>query len=244
MSQSQEILVDDFRFNGIIQPPVAASVLEGPFASKITKTAGTPVVSSAAVATMPQGMSLTLDATNEVQVAKLYFGDVLSYLIGQLISIEFWAALSASPNAAITAFFGLCNTNNDTIASITQRCIFKFVGSSALTMDCVDGTNSVTGFAPSGQTLGTTLEKFMLEFKEGVNTVSGGLSTGGKSRIIASAEGNAQNTLRWVNQNQILSMGALADTVGLQPYAQIQKTAVAAGATLTIQRIRVKYRPY
>lgn len=235
---SLEILEDDFRFNGIVAPPVAASVLEGPWASKITKTAGSPTCSSAAGG----GMALTLDATAEIQNVCLYMGDVLSYPIAQIVQVEFWASLTASLNAAITASFGLASARNDTPTSISDYCLFQCVGNNNLVISSTDGTNTQSAVA-TGQTVAASpWQKFVMEFKTGINTVSGGLSTGGKSNIWLSAEGNAQGVLRRVASGTLFSMAA--DTGNLQLFAQIQKTAVAAGATLTIQRAKIRYRPY
>jgi hypothetical protein len=112
---TQEILVDDYRFNGISNPPALASVLAGPWASKITGTG--PTVSQVAGG----GMALAMNATSEVQNLCLYFGDILSYPISKLVSVEYWAMVSASLAAAVTASFGITNARNDAIASITQR---------------------------------------------------------------------------------------------------------------------------
>src|SRR5690348_4981212 len=165
---SQEILVDDYTFNGVQLPPVAASVLAGPFASKITKTAGAPSVSGVSGG----GIALALDATNEIQNACLYQGDVLPYSIDSLVQVDIWATLTAAINAAVSASFGLATARNDAIASIAERALFECNANNNVVLDAVDGVNSFTNQA-TGLTLAATLTKFTMSFKEGVKTLAG-----------------------------------------------------------------------
>lgn len=237
---SQEILVDDYDFKGIIAPPVAASVLAGPFASKITKTAGTPSVSGASASgSLNGGLALVLDATNEVQNACLYMGDILPYNLANLVSLDIWASLTANINAAISAAWGVASARNDAIAGITQRALFRVNGSNELLAEAADGTNSQNG-ADTGLTISTTPIRTSIAFKEGILTQSmPNLSTGGLTNLIYSAE-NGRGQLRRVCANKQFNVSA--GTGGMQLFFQLQKTAAAAGATLTIFRARVAYR--
>jgi hypothetical protein len=230
---SKEVLIDDYRFNGAMKPPAVASVLQGPWCSKITGS-GPPTVAAASGGLM----QLALEATSEVQNACFYMGDVLPYGIDELIQVDIWAKVTASLNAAVSASYGLASARNDALASIAQRVLFKCVGSNALVLDAVDGTNSLTAQA-TGVTLGTTLVKHTLEFKSGVSTGLPGQAKGGKYNILASVE-DANGNLRRVAQSAVLNMGAY--TGNLQLFAQIQKTSATAVGTLSIQRMRVKYR--
>lgn len=227
------VFKDTYVFNGIMNPPVAASVVGGPWASKITKTAGSPTVK-----TNNGFLELALDATNEVQNLCLYFGDQLPYDIDNLIQVDIWAKLSASLNAAVSAAIGVASARNDAIGSITARALFRASGNNNLILDGADGTNTQSGIA-TGLTWSTTPLRFCLSFKEGVVSVERGNSTGGKSRVGYAAE-NAQGLLRPVAPGTQFDLSAYSG--GLQLYAQIQKTAAAAAGTLSIQRAEVQYR--
>jgi len=231
---SQEILVDDYTFNGVMLPPAAASVLAGPFASKITKTAGSPSVSGVSGG----GIALALDNTNEAQNVCLYQGDVLPYSIDSLVQVDIWATLTASLAAAVSGAFGLATARNDAIDSIAERALFQFSGNNNINIDAADGVNSFTGKA-TGLTLAATMAKFTMSFKEGIQTLAGALSKGGKANTIFSME-NSRGQLRRVVPNVQVDLSNY--TGNLQLFAQIQKTANAAVGTLKIRRMRVFYR--
>ena len=235
----REVLVDDFRFPGVSNPAAVASVVDGPWSSKITKTAGTPTVAAAS-----GFMVLTLDNTAEVQNLCFYMGDVLGYPVDKLIQVDIWAKLSASIAAAVSGAFGMASARNDTLASVADVAWFRFAGSNTIVLDGRDGTNSYSGISTGGQTLSTTVKRFTLSFKEGVNTKAGALSTGGKSNVIYSMDvvgGANPGLLRRVGVTQLFDLSNY--TGNFQPFFQIQKTSNAATGTLSVQRVRISYRP-
>jgi hypothetical protein len=227
------VLCDDFRFNGLIKPAATASVVDGPWAKADTSAAGSPTVQ-----TNNGFMELALDATNEAQNLCLYFGDQLPYDIDDLVQVDIWAKITASLPAAVSAAFGLASARNDAIDSIAAQALFRLIGDNNLLVESDDGTTDKDDIA-TGLTLAATLRRFTISFKEGINSVVGGLSTGGKSNVIFSAE-NSAGLLRRVAPATRFDMSAYSS--GLQPYFQIQKTAAASLGTLSIKRVRIQYR--
>lgn len=218
-------------FNGYTLPT--------PMKSTTTQTAGTPAN------TMTSGgyIAMSLDATAEVQAARLDFGNVLSYPIDKIDSIEWWAKCSASLAAAVSLFMGVGSAASNTIGSIAQRAMFKMTGGGLITCDAVDGTNSQTGVATGLSFPSTDWTKFSLEFKQGCITIGppannvGGV--GGKYHIIFKME-NAQGKLRQVGQRTQFNMGAYSGN--LQPIFCIVKSANAATGELDIRDLVVNYR--
>lgn len=221
-----------------IHIPFNGYTLPTPMRAATTQTSGTPAVA------MTSGgfCRLSLDSTAEVQVARLSNGDVLPFDIDQLDSIEFFAKVSASLNAACSLVMGVANAGNNTIASITSRCLFKLTGGGLLTIDAVDGTHSKTGIA-TGQAMATAdWQRFTMQFKQGLVTQGppaavGGV--GGKASVLFNCE-DARGNLRAQARGTQFDMSA--ETGNLQLYFQLQKTANAATATLDIRDICVTYR--
>ena len=224
---------DVFTFNGKISPALTAAVVDGPWAKADTSVGGTPTVTTAGGL-----MVLTLDNANEAQNLCLYFGDVLSYDIDDLIQFDIWLKASAALAATVSAAFGLASARNDAIDTIAEAAIGRIIGNNTVVVETDDGTNNNDDVA-TGLTLSTTLRRFTMSFKEGINTVSGGLSTGGKSNVIFSME-NSQGLLRRIASGTRFNMENY--TGGLQPFFQLQKTAATDVATLSIKRVEVTYR--
>lgn len=229
----RELLCDDFRFNGKISPALTASVVDGPWAKADTSSAGSPTVASAG-----GFMDLTLASTSEVENLCLYFGDVLPYDIDDLVQFDVWLKITATLDAAISAAFGLASARNDDIDTLAHAALFRVIGSNSVVVESDDGVNNNDDVA-TGLSLSTTLKRFSINFKDGIQTVSGGLSTGGKSNVLFYAE-NDQQLLRPVGRGTRFNMENYSG--GLQPYFQLKKTAAAAVATLSIKRVRVMYR--
>lgn len=226
-----------YDFRGASKPPLVASRDGATFCRAITGAAP-PTVQAGSTG----GMDLTLDATNEVQNACFYMGDVLPFSIDDLIRISIVAKLSsASLNAAITGAFGLTSARNDVLASIAQCAMFRFAGGTAnsLVLDTRDGTNSQVGVA-TGEVPGPVLRTFTLDFSSAGKTVSPpGLCKGGKSDVqffLTDVKGPKKR----VGRASSFDMSAYAGN--LQLFAQIQKTAVAAGGTLTIVEADIEVR--
>ena len=229
----KDVLIYDKVFVGQTAPPVVGSPDGQEWRSKVTKTAGSPTVLGAA-----GGMVLTLDSTSEVQNLCLYHGDILSFPIDALISFDLWGYLTGSMATGVTLSAGLASARNDAIASLSQSCLFQCAGSSALVVTTKDGTHSNSAVA-TGETMPTSLYQIGFNFSEGINTQVEALSTGGKSRVHAFAN-NSRGQLRRVLANTTIDLSAYSGN--FQPFVQLQKTAVAAARTFTVQRIRIAYR--
>lgn len=233
---SKETFVKTYDFRGPLTPAAIASVDDGPWASKDTSAAGSPTIAAVSGGLM----QLTLDNTSEVQNLCLYQGDILPFVATQLEMLEVWASITASLDSHVSAAFGLAGARNDAIASITNRCLFKLSGSNTVLCETADGTNSAANKS-TGLTLSTTVRRFVVEFKQGVNSVSGGLSTGGLSNILFSMENSSGQLVR-VCESTRFDMSALTSSNNLQLFAQLQKTADTAVATLSLRRFRVTWR--
>jgi hypothetical protein len=223
------------RFHGCYTPPTTVGADD--ILAKITKTAGTPTIKTAAGGVL----QLALDSANEVQNLSIFQNDVLEFPIANLIRVEFLANVSAALNAAVTGFFGVGSTRNDAIASIAQRAGFLFggAGGNAVTIDAVDGTNSNTGKA-TGQTLVGTLKRFAIDFSIGNLAQSPPSASKGGVADVRFFMGNATGYLNEVARMTRFDLSAY--TGNLQLIAQIQKTANAATGTLGIAEIAVEYR--
>jgi hypothetical protein len=231
MSKNTRVLYHDFQ--GAFKPPAVASRL-GLWCSKITAAAGSPTVQSAS----GSGCELALDATSEVQNLCLYMGDVLPYTQGDIIRVEFLAKVTASLNAAVTAFMGLGGARNDTIASIAQRVGFK-LAANVVSCDAVDGTNSQTGKA-TGFSLVATWRRFAIDFSIGNLGQSPPSTSKGGTADVRLFMSNDKNALIQVCPTTRFDMSAYSS--GLQFIFQLQKTTGTATGTLSILDPQVEIR--
>jgi len=234
---SKDALTLDYRWLGKHRPVADGATVNGPFTKKTTASSGTPTVQS------NNGfMELTLEATSEVQNICLYWGDELGLDISKLLSFDVWCKLSASLPASVTASFGLGSARNDTVSSMTTYIAWQIAGNNNVKALSGDGTTTVSATA-SGDTLSTTVRRFSMDFASGVLTQSQpSQSLGGKANIKLSCE-DSQGLLRPRFPNTLFSLNALANGLpGLQPFFQLQKTSSASVATLSIERILLRYR--
>jgi hypothetical protein len=233
LAVSKDVLYLDYKFMGKHRPVTDGASANGPFVKTITGAAPPTVQSNNG------RMELALTATNEVQNACLSWGDELGLSIDKIISVDFWAALTASLPAAVTASFGLASARNDAPTSITNRLLWQCAGDNNVKVLASDGTNTLAATAV-GHTLSTTLRRFTMDFGSGVLTQAPpALSKGGKASIKLAME-NSQGLSRAVLPNTLVNLSAYSG--GLQPFVQLQKTAGTAVATLSIERILIGYR--
>ncbi len=218
---NKAVITTVYEFLGHQRPPVVASPDGTPWRRKTTQTGGAPTVQANA-----GFLDLALDNTNEVQVAKLYFGNDLSFDIDSLIKVRFWAKITASLNAAVSAALGLAIGENDTIGAIADVLLFRLIGNNNVVIDTKDGTNTQAQIA-TGQTLAATVKRFEIDFSQGLADVRFLMDT-------------ADGALRRVAGKTTFNLSAYS--AGLQPYFQIQKSANAATGTLSIQRVEIDWR--
>jgi hypothetical protein len=223
-----------YDFRGSQAPPAVASRM-GDWCSLTVQTAGTPYVK----AVSGGSMDLLLDATNEVQSACLYQGDVLPFDIDEIRRVSFVVKLTATLNAAIMGAFGVCSARNATLDTVAEAAWFHFNGSNALVVETDDGTNNNDDVA-TGIDLSTTYKRCTIDFCTGVKTNSPPTaSKGGKGNVLFYVS-DSMSSQRRVATGTAFDMSNYAGN--LQLFAQIQKTAAAAGATLSIQEIEVEFK--
>lgn len=224
--------VHQFRGHQLIA--ATASGLGTPFVKADTSSAGAPTVLGLAGG----GIRLQLEATNEVQNLCLYFGDILSFDIDDIVSASFVVKCAAALNAAESLAFGLAGARNDAIDSIAQAAIFRCIGNQTVVAESDDGTTDKDDI-PTGLTLGDTWKRFDIDFASRNTTVDPpSVSLGRKSNI----EFYGANTLgskRRVASGTRFDMSAY--TGGLQPFFQIQKTAATSVGYLDILEVSVEY---
>jgi hypothetical protein len=167
-----------------------------------TSSAGTPTyVRNASEAV------LTLAATEEIENICLAHGNALSFDIDLIQSVEMRVKLNAVFTTGSELVFGVGSARADTTDSVAANAWFKMVGANSTTLvycESDDGTRDVDDIS-SGQTLGSTYKKFLIDF------------TGGKSDVKFYIDG-----IR-VAATQRFDMSAYSS--GLQPIIQLQKSS-------------------
>lgn len=232
MGRATRKLVYDFR--GAQAPPAVASRI-GDWCSLTVQTAGTPLVK----AVSGGSMDLVLDATNEVQSACLYMGNILPFDIDDLIRVSFIAKISAALNAAVSAAFGVASAQNATLDTVAEAAWFHVNGSNALVVETDDGTTNNDDVA-TGISLAATYRRCVIDFSTGNLTRSPpSASLGGKGDVQFFVSDD-MGSLRRVATGTSFNMSAYAGN--LQLIAQLQKSAAAAGATLSILQAEVEYK--
>lgn len=168
-----------------------------------TSASGAPTyVRAGSVAT------LTLAATSEVENVCLSHGDSLAFDIDDIqrvvMRVELGAATFTSGSELV---FGVGSARNDTTDSVAANAWFKMVGASSTTavyVETDDGTRDNDDVA-TGQTLGTTMKEFVIDF------------TGGKS--------NVEFYINGIRVAASTTFDMSAYSSALQPIVQLQKAA-------------------
>jgi hypothetical protein len=226
-----DVITRDFKWLGNEKPPVVGSADSGFWRSKLT---GTPATIQAAGGFM----ALALAATNEAEVASLYGGDVLGVLIAKIIQIEYWIKVPVTIGTNGDCVFGLSAARNDTINSMAAAAWFRMTGNNQLLCETYDGVTAIRGKA-TGLTLGTSVVRCVIDFATGIQTVSPGPSLGTPNNILFSVE-NARGQLRPVCRSTVFSMPGYA--LGLQPIVQLQKASSTDLGSVSVQRVRYRYK--
>lgn len=181
---------------------------------------------------------MELEATNEVQAASLFMGDVLPFDIDANLQIEIIAALD-SMGAASTVVFGLASARNDDEDTIAESAWFRVEGSASTSLVVVetdDGTNNNDDIA-TGFTLNGTFKRFVIDIATGVSTQSPpALSQGAKANVQFFA-GNSNGALRAVGTTQKFDMSNYSGA--FQLFAQVTKTAATDVSKLSILEYKV-----
>lgn len=220
-----------YHFRGAHSPPAVAS-RQGDFCSLKT---GSCTVASVSLGSL----DLALDATNEVQNACLYMGNILPFDIDEIVRVEFIAKLTASLGASVMGAFGLAGARNDALDSVAQHAWFRFEGSNAIVCESDDGTTDQDDKA-TGQTLVASYKRFAIDFSVGNLTQSPPSLSKGGTADVRFFMGNERGAMNRVAGHTRFDMSAY--TSGLQLFAQIQKTSGTAVGTLSLLEAAVELR--
>jgi hypothetical protein len=165
---------------------------------------------------------LTLASTSEIENVCLAHGDALSFDIDLIQRIEMRVKIGASTfTSGSELVFGLGSARNDTTDSVTANAWFKMVGASSTTLvycESDDGTTDKDDIS-SGQTLGTTFKKFVIDF------------TGGKSNVKFYIDG--------VRVAASTTFDMSGYSAGLQPIIQLQKASNTNVDSVSIDYVRI-----
>ncbi len=162
--------VDNFDY-----PLTLTTTPQGAFGWRVadTSSGGTPTY---AVITAVDGgaMQLLLDNTSEVQNVCMYQNDILLYDWAKIQWCEWTVKMAAAAVSNDTITWGLANARNDTIASITEKILFKILASTSTTnvvIDTKDGTTAVTGTSTATSVGVDTFKKYTIDFTNGLSDV-------------------------------------------------------------------------
>lgn len=231
MSQQTRKIHYDFRGETAIA--AAGSGAGGPFVKADTSENGSPTVAGL----LGGGVRMLLTSTNEAQNLCLYMGDVLSFSIGEIISAEIVAKCSASLDSSVSLAFGLASARNDAIDSLAAHSSFRCIGSNSIVVETDDGTNDNDDVA-TGMTLGTSWKRFGINFAERISSMEPPSVSLGRASHIGFYASNDHGSSRRVASGTRFDMSNY--TSGLQFYAQLQKTAATAVASLDILEMTIE----
>jgi hypothetical protein len=216
----------DFRGQDIFSVTAADNA---PFLITDTSAAGSPTyaIETPSSAGSVGGLAVTMAATNEIENLCVSQNDNLQYLIGQIIEVEFRLKMAqATLNAASMFAFGLTSARNDTIASLTNSCLFRLVGASnVVKIDTRDGTVTNNGVS-TNQTLANAFKNFRISFATGKKDIR--FFVDDVPAIVPAVSAfDMSNT-----------------ALGLQIFLQIQKTAATPTDGFVVDYIRIAGRRY
>lgn len=196
----ENIYIDDF-VGASVTFPTSANI-GTPWVTAVTGAAPPTHVRAGSLAT------LSLTSASQAQILSLHHGDSLAFDIDDIQSIEMRVELNAATfTSGSILVFGLGSARNDTADSVAANAWFRMEGANSTTQVYVetdDGTRDNDDIA-TGQTLGTTFKKFVIDFTGGKNNVKFFID---KVQVAAS---------------RTFDMSAYS--AGLQPIIQLQKAA-------------------
>jgi hypothetical protein len=207
----------DFRGHNLI--PLTASNVGTPWSKADTSSSGTPTL----LGVDGGGVRMLLQATTEVQNLCLYFGDILSFDIDDIIRA--WFILKAGQTFDSNSQFawGLTGARNDAIDSIAQAALFRCIANNTIVVETDDGTNDNDDKATGITLLSTQWSRFEINFADRILTKSPPAVSVGNPANVGFYAANAQGSLRRVASGVSFDMSNY--TGGLQPFFQLQKSS-------------------
>lgn len=210
----------EYHFRGEQAIAAAASGAGNPWVKADTSSAGSPTVAGL----NGGGLRLLLASTTEVENLCVYFGDVLSFDIDEIVSAEFAVKTVATLDSATSLAFGLCSARNDAIDSLAAHASFRCIGDNNVVVETDDGTNDNDDVA-TGLTLSTSWKRFKIDFASRNSTFEPPSVSKGRKSNIEFYGANDNGSLRRVASGARFDMSNYSS--GLQPYFQLQKTSDA-----------------
>jgi hypothetical protein len=202
-----------------------------PYDGLLQRKTGTPP----ALQTWNGALVVALNATNEAQVNGVFMGDVLPFRIQDVNHIRVRVAADDF-GAGVSAVFGVIAAANDTIASITERLLWRIDADNAVHVDWRNG-----GTGASGSELGTTFKEFVFDLQAGVlmRSPREAGSVGRRADVLAQMSGS-NGQLKPVLRNKIITLAAYAGNV--QPFIQIQKAAGTGAGAIYVESMEIDVR--
>jgi hypothetical protein len=205
-------------FHGTVATFPASADPATPWLAVDTSAAGTPTYTrGTGVAT------LTLASTNEVENVCVAHGDALSFDIDDLLTVEMRVRLGVAMTSGTELVFGVGSARNDTTDSVAANAWFKMVGANSTTAVYVETDDSVrdNDDVATGQTLGTSFKKFVIDFS------------------------NKRDVKFYIDGTRVAAATTFdmsAYSVGLQPIIQIQKAANTNVNSVIVDYVKINAR--
>ena len=165
---------------------------------------------------------LSLEATSQIQIIGLHHGDAKTFDIDDIQRVEMRVKIGASTfTSGSILVFGVSGDRNDAADSMAESAWFRMEGANSTTLvycESDDGTTDKNDIS-SGQTLGTTYKRFVIDF------------TGGKS--------NVKFYINGIRVAASTTFDMSAYTGNLQPMIQLQKAANTNADVCTIDYVKI-----
>lgn len=166
--------------------------------------------------------TLTLTADNQAQILALHHNDSLAFDIDDIQRVEMRVRIGAATfTSGSILVFGVSSARNDTADSVGEHAWFRMEGANSTTQVYVETDDAVrdNNDVATGQALGTTFERFVIDF------------TGGKSNVKFYIDGvrvAASTTFDMSNYSG-----------GLQPLIQLQKAANTNADVCVVDYVKI-----
>lgn len=187
-----------------------------------TSSGGTPTYALGNTGDDIGALTLTLEATSEVQNVCVYQSDLLQFDIDRIIRFEARIKMGQAALTSGSIFsFGLISARNDTHGSATALAAFSITGATSTTLVYFETDDNVTDIAPAstGKTLVAAYKTFAIDFSKGTSDV----------RPFVDGQPVLEGT----------TFNMSGYTSGLQCYAQLQKAANTNVDAVTIDYFRM-----
>lgn len=213
-----EIYEDDFVGTSVTFP--TAANIGTPWLTAVTGAAPPTHLRNAGEAV------LSLTADSQAQILSLHHGNALSFDIDDIRRVEMIVRLNAAFTSGSILTFGVGSARADDADAVAAHATFRMVGATSTTAVFVETDDAVRDIddVATGQTLGTTYKKFVIDFANGKGDV----------RFFMD---DAQGNLTRVAAQTLFNMSGYS--AGLQPIVQLQKASGTSADVVRIDKITV-----